>query len=273
MSTGDLESRFSTIIPRVEFLNVQDQYSYNEDLICKYYLIDYEVQEGDRVAIFKLGWQYIKDYILFEWAAKDSETNVVIFNKPCLPKSTSEIYQFCFISSENNVLGASEPFQLSDKTKNYHQSLFKSSIFKLDHSMPDDYKSLSNASPSPINNIPDIIERDREMLRLKEENEFLRSTLKILIGKQMAKKCDGDIQDLKKMITDIQLTVVNQQNQIKDLQSHVARCDSNYKSVQIEKDNLEGRCDDLKKRYQDVNISTDDEFGELESLPPFPFAK
>lgn len=273
MSTGDLDSRFSTIIPRVEFLNVQDQYSYNEDLICKYYLIDYEVQEGDRVAIFKLGWQYIKDYILFEWTPKESETNVVIFNKPCLPKNTSEIYQFCFISGENNVLAASEPFQFSDKTKNY-QSLFKSSVFKLDSSMPDDYKSLSNASPSSLNNIPDIMERDREMLRLKEENEFLRNTLRILIGKQTTKKYDSDIQDLKKMITNVQLTVVNQQNQIKDLQLHVSRCDSNYKSLQIEKDNLESTCDDLKKRlYRDININTDDEFGELESLPPFPFAK
>uniref|UniRef100_A0A1Y1NDI4 SKICH domain-containing protein n=1 Tax=Photinus pyralis TaxID=7054 RepID=A0A1Y1NDI4_PHOPY len=117
MNSGDLESCFSTIIPRVEFLNVQDQYSYNDDLICKYYLTDYEVQEGDRVAIFRLGWQYIKDYILFEWAPKDSEANLVVFNKPCLPKNTSEIYQFCFISGENNVLGASEPFQFSEKNQ------------------------------------------------------------------------------------------------------------------------------------------------------------
>ncbi|KAB0793408.1 hypothetical protein PPYR_13028 [Photinus pyralis] len=273
MNSGDLESCFSTIIPRVEFLNVQDQYSYNDDLICKYYLTDYEVQEGDRVAIFRLGWQYIKDYILFEWAPKDSEANLVVFNKPCLPKNTSEIYQFCFISGENNVLGASEPFQFSEKTKNY-QSLFRSSVLKLDSSMQDDYKSLSNASPSSLNNIPDVIERDREMLRLREENEFLRNTLKILISKQNPKKYDSDIEDLKKLTADLQLTVVNQQNQLKDLQLHVAKCNSNYKSFRIEEDNLESACDNLKKRFdRTLNISTDDEFGELESLPPFPFAK
>lgn len=59
---------------------MQDLYSYNEDLVCRYSLIDYKVQEGDRIAIFKLGWQYVKDYVLFEWVPKFSEENCVVFN-------------------------------------------------------------------------------------------------------------------------------------------------------------------------------------------------
>lgn len=272
MNLTSLGSSLSSVTSRVEFIDVQDQYTYNEDLICKYCLIDYEIQEGDRIAIFKLGWQYIKDYLLFEWASKNADNNFIVFNKHCLPKSTTDLYQFCFISGENNVHGASEPFQFVEKPKNY-RSLFRYSSFAFDNSMPDDYKSLNNPSPSSIN-IPDIIERDRETIRLKEENEFLRNTLKLLAGKQTGKDYNAEIQNLKKITSELQLTLGNQQNQIRDLQVQVSNWSVNYKALQKEKENLESTCANLKRNLQkDLNINTDIDLGELESMPPFPFAK
>lgn len=69
----------------MEFIDVLDQYSYNENLQCTYKFNDYTPQEGDRVAIFKLGWNFVKDYVVFEWAAtgtdKDKELHVVFKSK------------------------------------------------------------------------------------------------------------------------------------------------------------------------------------------------
>ncbi|KAF5287151.1 hypothetical protein FQA39_LY16029 [Lamprigera yunnana] len=269
MNLGSLDSRFSSISSRVDFIDVRDHYTYNEDLICRYCLTDYQVQEGDRIAIFKLGWQFIKDYILFEWAPKDVPENFVVFNKHRLPKNTTEIYQFCFISGENNVHGASEPFQFVEDPKSY-QSLFRYMSHKGLNSLPDEYKSLSNSSAMPIN-IPDVIERDREMLRLKEENQFLRSTLKLLVEKQSGKQLTADVEILKKSMSELQFTLFNQQNQIKNLQIQVTNS-INYKKSQ--NDNLECACGGLKKNFQkDLNINTEFDLGELESIPPFPFAK
>lgn len=66
----------------MEFIDILDQYSSQEDLVCKYSFNDYTPQEGDRVAVFKLGWTLVKEYVLFEWAPTDSNAKVhhVVFN-------------------------------------------------------------------------------------------------------------------------------------------------------------------------------------------------
>lgn len=66
----------------MEFLNVQDQYCYDEDLVCEYSLVDHIPREHDRVAIYRVGWTNVQDYMLFEWAPLKAEGNVasVTFN-------------------------------------------------------------------------------------------------------------------------------------------------------------------------------------------------
>ncbi|KAJ8978260.1 hypothetical protein NQ317_012618 [Molorchus minor] len=115
MATDSIESNFVSMKPAVEFIDIVDQYSYNEDLECTFKFNDYTPQEGDRVAIFKLGWTLVKDYVVFEWAPIDTMVKVhsVIFNKHILPKNNTEIYQVCYISGENVLHGASSSFQFS----------------------------------------------------------------------------------------------------------------------------------------------------------------
>lgn len=44
-------------------------------------LTDVQSGEHDRVAIYKLGWKHVKEYVLFEWAPIIHEKVVtVIFN-------------------------------------------------------------------------------------------------------------------------------------------------------------------------------------------------
>lgn len=76
----------------MEFVDILDQYSSQEDLICKYQFNDYTPQEGDRVAIFKLGWTLVKEYFLFEWAPTDSNAKIhhVVFNSEYKKKTTQE---------------------------------------------------------------------------------------------------------------------------------------------------------------------------------------
>ncbi|KAK4872106.1 hypothetical protein RN001_016230 [Aquatica leii] len=246
MNLVGFNSTLSSMSSRIEFIDVQDQYTYSEDLTCKYNIIDYDIQEGDRIAIFKLGWQYIKDYVLFEWVPQNVDHNFVVFNKHYLPKNTTDIYQFCFISAENDVQGASELFHFVEKPRN-----------------------LSNLS---LYSISDINE-DRETLILKEENEFLRNTLKVISGEQKANDYNNDIENLKKVTSELRVTLTNQQNQIKDLHLTVSNWCIDYKALQKEKENLENICENLKKCFQKhLNYMCID-FGEFESMPPFPFAK
>lgn len=62
---------------QVEFTSILDQYSCNEDLIVNFEFGDYVPQDGDRIAIFKLGWSSVRDYVCFEWVP----TKVI--NKHC----------------------------------------------------------------------------------------------------------------------------------------------------------------------------------------------
>lgn len=60
-----------------------EKYDSSSDLHCCFYSLsnDYSVIAGDRIVLFKLGWQQITDYELFEWAPKlqPNEKATVIF--------------------------------------------------------------------------------------------------------------------------------------------------------------------------------------------------
>ncbi|KAK9887710.1 hypothetical protein WA026_000032 [Henosepilachna vigintioctopunctata] len=102
----------------VKFVNIEEMYSFKEDLICKFIPNHYTPQDGDRIAMFKLGWKSVKDYVIFEWAPvgiPETLEHEVVFEKHDLPRDTSELYQICYISSENILHGATIPFQFQSE--------------------------------------------------------------------------------------------------------------------------------------------------------------
>lgn len=166
--------------------------------------------------------------------------------------------------------GASEPFQFFDRSKNY-QSLFTS--YKKDVSLPD-YKSLTTSTPSL--SITSNIDKDKELLKLKEENEFLHKALKIMVTKNNYKSYDADIHSLKKLTYELQSAFAIQQLQIKELQKKVMNSEYGYKKLFQERAQLENTCKTLLSQFDKNGVlksEIDLQFGELESIPPIPFTK
>ena len=67
----------------------------------------------DWVGLFRVGWSSSRDYYTFEWVTQQDETmkGTVSFAGRRLPPEDKHFYQFCYVSSDGRVRGASSPFQ------------------------------------------------------------------------------------------------------------------------------------------------------------------
>ena len=99
----------------VSFVNVQKSYPPGERLNIGYSLSsDLKRSSRDWVGLFKVGWSSSRDYYTFEWAPLLSEDNLkgeVTFAGRRLPPEDNHFYQFCYVTSDGRVRGASPPFQ------------------------------------------------------------------------------------------------------------------------------------------------------------------
>lgn len=65
---------------QVEFIHISDEYQILEDIKFTIKLNDYQVQEGDRIAIYKIGWKEVQDYEIFDWAPTNTTDTEISFN-------------------------------------------------------------------------------------------------------------------------------------------------------------------------------------------------
>ncbi|XP_018561829.1 calcium-binding and coiled-coil domain-containing protein 2 [Anoplophora glabripennis] len=262
MAGESIESNFVSMRQAVEFIDVLDQYSYNENLQCTYKFNDYTPQEGDRVAIFKLGWNFVKDYVVFEWVPTGSNKDKehVIFKKHVLPKN-SEIYQICYISGENVLQGASSPFQFAAEV------------------IPMTQSSMSIVSGEDVCDRT-ISDNQDELRKLKEENEMLRTSLKAVIFQKNgrgAKNYDSEISDLRKITDSLKEALAQQQKEINMLKVKITNGGEEYRKLYLEKVKVEKKYDKLRNKMEDtgktVSEAVNFDIGDLKSIPPFPFSK
>lgn len=247
----------------MEFINVEDQYCYDQDLICEYALIDHQPQEHDRISLYKIGWSQVKEYILFEWAplTKKGEIQRVTFNSKTafwryidfflwninivghsLPKNSPDLmYHFCYISADNQVFGASAPFQFCSEVPDMSKSII---------SLPNIISSCSTSMQTADSNVS--IEKDKEIARLREENTLLKDTLKMIVQKnQNGDSIQNEIANLKSMVQLFQKALYSQQIEMENLKKKLE-----------ERDMLKN-----SEKFKRLNIT---DVGELETLPPFP---
>ncbi|CAG9863204.1 unnamed protein product [Phyllotreta striolata] len=262
------ESKFESIKHAVEFVDVQDQYSWHEDLRCHFVYNDYTAQEGDRVAIFKFGWSFEKDYLVFEWApiGPAIQTSSVTFNRYYFPKerdNLEQMYQICYLTGENELLGASSPFQFTaEKPTVAHVS--EESV----------YQSLSKSKL--LINHPD----NDEIKKLRDENAVLKQALKMVISMKEASTCknyDAEIAELHKSLDAVQLQVNLQQKELNMLRGKIIESGEEYKKLFIEKYKVEKKYEQLLNKKgnsaKPLNTTNDFDLSILESLPPFPIHK
>ena len=104
----------------IVFLNVPKAYLPQEDLTVRFERSkDLPVGTRDWVGLFRVGWTTTRDYYTFEWAptpsgdTADNTNNKIVFSGRRLPPDDGCFYQFCYVSREGVMRGASGPFQFT----------------------------------------------------------------------------------------------------------------------------------------------------------------
>jgi hypothetical protein len=123
------------------FRDVSDAYIQGQDIPCSFVLGNkVQPKNGDRVAIFRVPWSSIHDFVAFVWA-KDSASEAGKFrssphqlqqqqqqaferrktfdagNLLSLQADDDEYYQFCYVSEDGEILGSSPTFQIFTDNK------------------------------------------------------------------------------------------------------------------------------------------------------------
>lgn len=114
-----LRSQYAKVI----FHDIADTYLTDADICCRYSLTNgVTAEEGDKIALYHVGWSSVQDFIMFEWApipqTSDKSELQVLFKASSLPKNVDEFYQLCYVKSDNTVCGASVPFQFRHPYEN-----------------------------------------------------------------------------------------------------------------------------------------------------------
>jgi len=222
MAHESIESNFTSMHPTVEFLDILDSYPFDTDLACKFKFNDYIPQEGDRIAIYKIGWSLVKDYMVFLWTPtiiKDHQGSIS-FNRNTLPKNSIEVYQFCYINRDNELHGASTPFQ-------FFSGVNLMSVSGMSVSIPTNSMDYIKKSQTFLES-----QKDQEICRLNEENAMLRDTLKAMLYQNKVastKNYDKEIGELKELTEGLNVMLVQHQKDIDMLKSKIIEGGEEYK--------------------------------------------
>ena len=104
------ESMTTSQYAQVIFNDIEDSYPLDLDLVCRYTLTPgIEPGHGDRVALFRLPYLQPHEYVAYFWT--QVQQMEVTFTQSVLPNE-EDFYQFQYLKGDNNVAGASIPFQL-----------------------------------------------------------------------------------------------------------------------------------------------------------------
>jgi len=98
---------------QVVFNDIKDSYPIDLDLELSYTLTSFiQPGHGDRVCLYKLPYLQPHEYVAYVWAKHGPDNTITVkFPVLTLPKE-EDFYQFQYLKGDNQVAGASVPFQL-----------------------------------------------------------------------------------------------------------------------------------------------------------------
>ncbi len=106
---------------KVAFVSVPGAYKTGENVLVRYGVDNnFVTTSRDWVGLFCVGWTSNRDYYTFEWIeggvrkpSEEEEKTVcqVKFSGSRLPPEDGHFYQFCYVTSNGVIKGASRPFQ------------------------------------------------------------------------------------------------------------------------------------------------------------------
>ena len=131
-----MEVELGPTVSVVVFVNTSEIYLPGKDITCLFSISNeasHYIDENCWVGIYKVGWEETNEYVIREFTKKviskskesevspplatsaENSTFKVTFDGCAVPpQSDSEFYQFCFVTGDGRVLGASGPFLVTD---------------------------------------------------------------------------------------------------------------------------------------------------------------
>ena len=240
MSTEIFMSLSSTSeVSSITFNNVSECYPPDRDLECRF-TIKSSVKPSSRdwIGLFKVGWQSPREYYTYEWSPMPSFqgtpiANRVVFRVRYLPKIDDEFYQFCYVTNEGDVKGASAPFQI--KTKPIEQEELECCEIE-DDELGTSIMVVKNKTAMLEDSLARALE---EKAALKASNEMAQADLANANDKVMESECRK-----------AELTITLQENEKKT---------SNLEQVLAQKRReLESANSDLKTTLENLNKRVDE---------------
>ncbi|BES97573.1 Tax1 (human T-cell leukemia virus type I) Hypothetical protein protein 1 [Nesidiocoris tenuis] len=250
------KSQYSQVV----FHNVSDAYPTDADIQCRYTLTsDVTAQPGDKVAIFKINWTSVSEYVTFERAPQptdDGSSLSITFKAEKLPKDTKTLYQLCYVTSGNVIAGASTPF-------NFHVPTESELIAVED---PNDPGMLVFRSRVALLQ-DDILKKNSDYDQLLMRHRILEDNMKVL--KKELDKADAELDVSKKSIAELisqkgSLEIDNKvlQERLMQFQQEtymIGELEEQLQALKAKKDELESLAqslkiehDKIKKEYEDA---------------------
>ncbi len=182
-------------VDSVSFKGVLKNYPPGEKLEVVYSLNDdLSPASRDWVGLFRVGWSSSRDYYTFEWAPVPTDNKgSVTFAGRRLPPQDKHFYQFCYVSSDGRVRGASSPFQFSSTAAYDHMEDLELVEISEDSLMVLQAKETSE--------VPERAGLEKELVSVKESVSKLESEKESLVAKFVLVELDGakKIEQLEQM--------------------------------------------------------------------------
>ncbi|XP_056643698.1 calcium-binding and coiled-coil domain-containing protein 2-like [Diorhabda sublineata] len=282
---------------KVQFLNIKEQYNYGADLNFQFQVDDYTPEEGDRIGIFKVGWNSVRDYEIFEWVPLNFPENVgtIVFTKNFVCKikfEEGDFFQLCYLGRESEIYGVSSPFQFIKEDSKIIISFSSGEVdiypkhFTVDKATKVHYDEQNRKFRKIRDENIMLKERNKD---LEEEVEMLKTALKSAQSQQAHdKNYDQEIASLQQTTKDLKKAEELRQSEIDMLKKKITEIKEVFIELSLEKKKVEKKYETLKRGQKEKSSKINEKLKEndsesksnenlrefeimnLISIPPFP---
>jgi len=265
----------------ITFREMPETYTVGCDVVCNYVIGSaLEASSRDWVGLYKVGWRTPDQYVCYVWSPLPANyapgkvyENQVVFPASKLPKEDGEFYQFCYVTSSNQVRGASAPFQfrktvsfssLLDDLVEVEDENGELLIVKSKSAYLDEQLKKANEKCNILKQDIKILESEKEMLMLskedaetrlrrqKEEDASLRQQLSESMS--LAENLTGEIVGLKATVVMLEAKISTTVQEKSELQSrlleterHLSELTESQKVLRSEQDTMIGKLRTLEQ--------------------------
>jgi len=243
---------------QVIFQDIRESYPIDLDLEVSCSLTSFiEPSHGDRVALYKLPYLQPHEYVAYVWSKLSKEVTVT-FPVSVLPKE-EDFYQFQYLKGDNQVAGASVPFQLRSPGSRRSQQQDICGVREEDDllvvqtpqtSLQDKYTSLLDLSEKLTD---ELKRKDESFIVLEQRHQsLLDNNNKLQEMEEDIKTLIGDKLQLEETLTQTSETLSKTESvlststrQLKEVEKALEQKSGQVISLQQELEKTENKCGGL----------------------------